>query len=84
MMEGVNSTMIHYKNFCKCHNVPPEQQYLKKKNRVKTGQAQKGEDVKCVHFLLTVLLTSAQFETLFLIKFFYLYAHTMFGSFLPL
>jgi hypothetical protein len=20
---GINSTMIHYKNFCKCHNVPP-------------------------------------------------------------
>jgi hypothetical protein len=23
---GVNSTMIHCKNFCKCHNVPPVQQ----------------------------------------------------------
>jgi hypothetical protein len=23
---GVNSTMIHCKNFCKCHNVPPAQQ----------------------------------------------------------
>jgi hypothetical protein len=26
MMEGVNSSMmylIYYKNFCKCHNVPP-------------------------------------------------------------
>jgi hypothetical protein len=22
MMEGVNSTMIYCKNFCKCHNVP--------------------------------------------------------------
>jgi hypothetical protein len=22
----VNSTMIYYKNFCKCHNVPPLQQ----------------------------------------------------------
>jgi hypothetical protein len=22
----VNSTMIYYKNFCKCHNVPPVQQ----------------------------------------------------------
>jgi hypothetical protein len=21
-MEGVNSTMIYYKNFCKCHNAP--------------------------------------------------------------
>jgi hypothetical protein len=21
MMEGVNSTMIYYKNFCKCHNI---------------------------------------------------------------
>jgi hypothetical protein len=26
MMEQVNSTMIHCKNFCKCHNVPPVQQ----------------------------------------------------------
>jgi hypothetical protein len=26
MMEGVNSTMIFCKNFCKCHNVPPVQQ----------------------------------------------------------
>jgi hypothetical protein len=23
MMEGVNSNMIHYKKFGKCHNVPP-------------------------------------------------------------
>jgi hypothetical protein len=22
---GVNSTIIHCKNFCKCHNVPPAQ-----------------------------------------------------------
>jgi hypothetical protein len=22
MMEGVNATMIYYKNFCKCHVVP--------------------------------------------------------------
>jgi hypothetical protein len=22
---GVNSTMIHCKNFCKCHNAPPVQ-----------------------------------------------------------
>jgi hypothetical protein len=21
--EGVNSTMIYYKNFCKCHNISP-------------------------------------------------------------
>jgi hypothetical protein len=27
---GVNSTMIHCKHFCKCHNVPPVQQYNKK------------------------------------------------------
>jgi hypothetical protein len=25
MMEGVNSAMIYYKNFCKCHNGPPLQ-----------------------------------------------------------
>jgi hypothetical protein len=23
MMEGVNSTVIYCKNFCKCHSVPP-------------------------------------------------------------
>jgi hypothetical protein len=23
---GVHSTMIYFKNFCKCHNVPPVQQ----------------------------------------------------------
>jgi hypothetical protein len=26
MMEGVNSTIIYCKHFCKCHNVPPVQQ----------------------------------------------------------
>jgi hypothetical protein len=26
MMEGVNSAMMYYKNFCKCHNVPPARQ----------------------------------------------------------
>jgi hypothetical protein len=31
MMEGVKSTMIYCKNFYKCHNVPPAQQYDKKK-----------------------------------------------------
>jgi hypothetical protein len=27
MMEGINSTMVYYKKFCKCHNVPSKQQY---------------------------------------------------------
>jgi hypothetical protein len=31
MMEGVNSTIIYYKNFCKCHNVPPIQQLERRK-----------------------------------------------------
>jgi hypothetical protein len=31
MVEGVNSSMIYYKNFCTCHNVPPAQ--LKKKKK---------------------------------------------------
>jgi hypothetical protein len=22
---GMNSTMVYYKNFCKCHNIPPQQ-----------------------------------------------------------
>jgi hypothetical protein len=33
MMEGVDSSMIyliHYKNFCKCHNVPPPSTTMKK------------------------------------------------------
>jgi hypothetical protein len=29
MMEGVNSTVIHCKNFCKYQNVPPAQQIIK-------------------------------------------------------
>jgi hypothetical protein len=36
MMEGVNSNMIyliHCKNFCKCHNVPPSSTTIKKKER---------------------------------------------------
>jgi hypothetical protein len=34
MVERMNSSMtylIHCKNFCKCHNVPPTQHNLKKK-----------------------------------------------------
>jgi hypothetical protein len=31
MMEEVNSTMIHCKNFCKCYNVPPENDVIIKK-----------------------------------------------------
>jgi hypothetical protein len=27
MMERVNSTVVYCKNFCKCHNVPPVQQW---------------------------------------------------------
>jgi NAD-dependent dihydropyrimidine dehydrogenase PreA subunit len=30
MVEGVNSSMIYCKNFCKCHNVPPGQQLKEK------------------------------------------------------
>jgi hypothetical protein len=26
VLEGVDSTMIYCKNFCKCHNVPPVQE----------------------------------------------------------
>jgi hypothetical protein len=26
LMEGVNSTMIYFKEFCKCHIAPPVQQ----------------------------------------------------------
>jgi hypothetical protein len=28
-MEGVNSNMIHIKNLCKCHNVPPPRTTIK-------------------------------------------------------
>jgi hypothetical protein len=30
MTEGVNLTMIYYKNFCRCNNAPPVQQFKKK------------------------------------------------------
>jgi hypothetical protein len=36
MMEEVNLTVIYFiywKNFHKCHNVPPAQQYKRKKER---------------------------------------------------
>jgi hypothetical protein len=33
MMEGVHSSMIYYKNFCSCYNVPPVQ-YDKKKKKI--------------------------------------------------
>jgi hypothetical protein len=39
MIEGVNSTMIYCKNFCKCLNVSPKQQYDNKtqhSNKIKT------------------------------------------------
>jgi hypothetical protein len=32
-MEGVNSTMIHCKNFCKCHHVPPQCKNNEKKKK---------------------------------------------------
>jgi hypothetical protein len=32
---GVNSIMIYCKNFYKCHNVPPAQQFKKCKNELK-------------------------------------------------
>jgi hypothetical protein len=35
MMQGVNSSMIYFKNFCKCHNVPHPVQQLKKRINVK-------------------------------------------------
>jgi hypothetical protein len=33
MMEGLNSAMIYYKNFYKCHNAPPVQYNNKKEKR---------------------------------------------------
>jgi hypothetical protein len=38
MMEGVNLTMIYYKNICKCHNVPPVQQSYDNKKCKKKPQ----------------------------------------------
>jgi hypothetical protein len=38
MMEGVNSTMIYCKNFCKCNKVPPVQHHdnnNNNKNKIK-------------------------------------------------
>jgi hypothetical protein len=41
MIEGLSSSMmylIHYKNFCKCHKVPPACMTIKKKrNRINEG-----------------------------------------------
>jgi hypothetical protein len=40
MMEGVNSTriyLIHYKNFCKCHNAPPPSTTIKRKKEPGQG-----------------------------------------------
>jgi hypothetical protein len=39
MLEGVNSTTIYCKNFCKCHLVPAVQQ-LKKKSELSQGRSQ--------------------------------------------
>jgi hypothetical protein len=36
MMEGVNSRIIYFiyfKNFCKCHNVPPSSTTIKKRGK---------------------------------------------------
>jgi hypothetical protein len=33
MMEEVNSAMMYYKNFCKCHNVPQYNNNMKIKKR---------------------------------------------------
>jgi hypothetical protein len=33
MMDRVNSIMIYCKNFYKCHNVPPVQQYYNNKRK---------------------------------------------------
>jgi hypothetical protein len=34
MMEGVNSTVIYCKKFCKCRNVPPAQQQQNRYNLI--------------------------------------------------
>jgi hypothetical protein len=41
MMEGVNSTMISYKNFCKCHDVLQYNNNTKIKNKFKNKTKQK-------------------------------------------
>jgi hypothetical protein len=43
MMEGVNSTMIYCKNFCKCHNVPPIQQQQQQQRIIKKLIILKGQ-----------------------------------------
>jgi hypothetical protein len=55
MAEGVNSSMIYfiyYKNFCKCHNVPPAHNKKNKKNVIikKTKWREYGERRMLRHF----------------------------------
>jgi hypothetical protein len=47
-MEEVNPSMIHLihcKNFCKCHNVPPPGKTIKKNEREKKGIFPQNDDV---------------------------------------
>jgi hypothetical protein len=37
-LEGMNSTMIQCKNFCKCHNVPPSTTIILKKKFLKSAK----------------------------------------------
>jgi hypothetical protein len=52
MMEGVNSSMIyliHYKNFCKCHNVPYSTQQLKREREKEVDQVYRDKRPQLCH-----------------------------------
>jgi hypothetical protein len=43
---GVNSSKIYFKNFCKCHNVPPPSIKINKIKRNKIEISMWGQDIR--------------------------------------
>jgi hypothetical protein len=41
MMEGMNSSMMHCMNFCKCHNVPLVHNMIKKEEKERIAKEKK-------------------------------------------
>jgi hypothetical protein len=51
MMEVVNSILIYFKNFCKCHNVPQYNNYFFKKEKklpTKNKVGRMAQVIKCL------------------------------------
>jgi hypothetical protein len=51
MIVRINSTMTHSKNFCKCHNVPPEQQYYNKEMKKEVRYPRISDHIGVEHLL---------------------------------